>query len=568
MDSFSARRGGVYTEFMPELQNDLVLVLRFRDLAPPIPGHTISEHEKIITAHGYTWWGWWKKQNETIPVSLWSEVLKQARRPEGTVAFLLDSGQRRLYQTTIHGIFFDPGEDFVHAPEDGQFTPAYYYDREAPEKFASWFKLGPIERVDDNALSKYVYERKPHDDLVAVDKADLLGRRVSGPSELLFFGNITYWVLKAAGAGAKPSRQGPLTVKLVEPVAPKEIIAAESNTILHITDIHAAKGKHAFPLYDQAHDANSRTLAEAIYESMLRRKILPGVVIVTGDLTWTGSEAEFENAFQILDALRSTTGLTRQHFVIVPGNHDIQWTPEQKDGIEYKWDAAVTIATEDARRNYEQFFLKWYDTSPNEFLSVGRRYFLAGGPAVDVIGLNSMALQQVENHFAGLGRVTEVAFDRTVAHMGWSSDRRDTKVRILAMHHHLMPVVMRESPHDAKRGFGIALDAGSQIMRALEQKVDLLLHGHQHHPFAGFVNRPDLLSAETSASNGLLVLGGGSCGVADEYLGPIKQRCFNLITLGHDAISNCLFTSPEATDEFRPASQIEAPYGGSWRRVR
>src|SRR3954452_2795798 len=551
---------------MPKSEKDLVLVLRFRDLAPPIPGNTISEHEKIIAAHGYTWWGWWKKQKETIPVALWGEVLKQARRPEGVIAFLLDSGQRYLYQTTIHTIFSDPGELFVHAPEDGTRTPRYYYDRQAPEKFASWFKLGEIQRVDDNTLSKYVYEQRPHDDLVAVDTADLLGRRVSGPGELLFFGNITYWVLTPVGPDAKPSRQTPLTTNLVEPIAPKEIIAAESNTILHITDIHAAKGKHAFPLYNQPHDTNARTLAEAIYDSLLRLKILPGIVIVTGDLTWMGSEAEFENAFQILDALRSTTGLTRQHFVIVPGNHDIQWTPEQRDGVDYKWDGAVTIASDEARRNYEQFFLRWYDTAPNEFLSIGRRYFLAGGPAVDVIGLNSMALQQVENHFAGLGRVTETAFDKTVARMGWNNDRRDTKVRILAMHHHLMPVVMKESPQDAKKGFGGALDAGSQIMRALEHKVDLLVHGHQHHPFAGFVDRPDLLSADASDGSGLLVLGGGSCGVADEHLGPIKQRCFNLLTVDHDAISSSLFTSSEATDEFRAASRIEARYGGSWKR--
>src|SRR5262249_17967356 len=103
-------------------QNDQSLVLRFRDLVRPTPGYTIEEHNKISAVHGYTWWGWWKKQSEDVPLELWGKLQRRTQQ-EPVHVFLLDSGQKKLYQANLLGLHFVPGSELCEAPEQGAKTP-------------------------------------------------------------------------------------------------------------------------------------------------------------------------------------------------------------------------------------------------------------------------------------------------------------------------------------------------------------------------------------------------------------------------------------------------------------
>jgi len=547
---------------MPSPASPIILLLRFRDLSSPIPGHTIQQHSLVIEANGYAWWAWWKKQSEDIPVQLWSDLLRQIARTGPAPVFLVDSGQRRLYRTTLQGIDFDPAGNLKEAPEGGSKTPAYYQSSGSVTRFATWFKIGPISEAQERELNELMYRAAPHDDLVDARGEEFVARRIAGISELLQFGNVTYWVATPATADAKPARSEPISVKIIPPVAPKDIVRAESNRILHLSDLHVAPGKHAFAVGSS--DAHNVSLADALIRA-LKGERLPGLVIVTGDLSWIGSQAEFDGVFACLDSIRSTLGLTRQQFVLIPGNHDLQWTQAQRDGAEYDWTGKVEMAGPAARHNYETFFARWYGVAANKWLSIGRRFFLVGGPSLDVLGLNSSALQQIEGHFAGLGRITEQAFEESADEMGWSGPRA-TAVRFLAVHHHLLPVLVKEAPEEAKRGFGIALDAGNQLLKAVRYGVDLVLHGHQHHPYAGFTHREEIVGEPIRAKKGLLVLGGGSASVINRYLGPINQRSFNLIHLGFEETKVELFSTYDAPDEFKKISELVVRLGEPWRR--
>lgn len=46
------------------------IALRFRDLI----ANTIPEHETVINANRYVWWGWWGKPEENFPVSIIEEL--------------------------------------------------------------------------------------------------------------------------------------------------------------------------------------------------------------------------------------------------------------------------------------------------------------------------------------------------------------------------------------------------------------------------------------------------------------------------------------------------------------
>lgn len=545
---------------------DIVLILRFRDLSPRIAGYTIDEHRKCITKHGYTWWGWWAKQSEPINVQLWSDLAVQIHEHGPARAYLLDSGQQRLYETTIEGVEFETNRLPIPAPEKGEKTPPYYTqplnDKELPA-YPTWFKLGPITDAAETALHGLVWRAEPHDTLASPEKADLVNRVVAGIPELLQFGNITYWVTAPVGPDARPSRAELLHHRVLPPISPTGIIVAANRRILHISDLHVAAGKHAFVIGKG--DAHNVSLAAALHQALMPDR-LPGIVVVTGDLTWTGAAAEFDAAFAVLDELRSFFGLTREQFIVVPGNHDIQWSTDQTLKDAYEHQGKVEVASAEARANYAAFFARWYGTAANEWLSIGRRFFVPSGPTLDILGVNSSALQAVKDTFAGLGRVTEQALLASASELGWRDGRSDAQRRLLAVHHHVLPVYKVESPKELPKGFGLALDAGSQLHHAARFGVDLVLHGHQHHPFAGFAKTEQVAETLPTPGSGVLVLGAGSASVTDDHLGPIHQRSFNLLSLENSHVAADVYTASGGAG-FTLHTTVTSPYGSPWQRI-
>jgi 3',5'-cyclic AMP phosphodiesterase CpdA len=533
-----------------------VLILRFRDLVNPSPGYTIGQHREVITKNGYTWWGWWKKQAEKVPEQLLTAIKADAAKKPAKI-LLLDSGQRKLYRAELLDVLFVPGSDEVPAPEDGVKTPSYY----STVRFAAWFKIQNIQEAPETDLTHLVYADVPHDEFVQVAPDQILGRRIDRISDLLLFGNITYWVAVDATDGAKAV--GPIHVRSPSAISPDSVITASRHLILHITDLHYGD-HHAFPVAGAEHD---HTLAHAVFQALNRKpELLPGIVIVTGDLTWTGSDDEFEEALEGLDSLRSQLGLTRQHFVIIPGNHDLGWKREQKEG---KWTGRYVLATGDSKAPYQRFFKKWYQSDPDEHLRIARRFFVHGGPPLDVVGFNSSSLQQVKGKFQGMGRIPEAHYEEVAQLMRWSpnaGERRPAVRRLVLTHHHLLPVVSLENPTNSERGFGIALDAGHQLRLAAKYGVDLVLHGHQHEPFAGYFRAAQLMGPDGDHKRGALVLGGGSAGVRDEDLGPIKYRCFGLLDVDYDVIRYRLFTTHLDGHSFHEQTSIVSD-GSGWSRT-
>jgi len=534
------------------------VILRFRDVYNQTNGHTVDEHNAIVAAKGSCWWGWWKKQNEEVPL----ELLSTLSRASGLQIFLLDSGRRQLHKVSLLGILVNVDKSPVSSPDAGELTPEYYRANSYP----AWFRLSRIESCDEAELNGLIYEQDVHDDVVPGAKS-LTGTRIASIRELLQFGNVTYWVAASAPAGAPVVEERLLPRRILPPIAPRDVVLCESPWILHISDIHASRAKHFYRIDDS--DAHNTSLAtevfRAVQDSQDRIQGVPGIVVVSGDLTWTGSQAEFELALRILEDIRSTLGLTRRQFVIVPGNHDIQWSSVADD---YRGAADVTVAGDSATENYRRFFFEWYKTPAGPSLSVGTRFFCFGGPTLDVLGLNSSELAQAEGAFAGMGRVTDGAFDAASRDFGWEAKLRPAQVRVLVTHHHVRPVAWVERPGDAARGFGVAIDAAAVVRRAQALGVDVLLHGHQHQPYFGVAN--DALMAEGGADDQrqLLIAGAGSCGVVDHDLGAVRQRSFQLLRAhAGGEVEALLFQQGQDTRRFELASRFSGGRDG-WKRLR
>jgi 3',5'-cyclic AMP phosphodiesterase CpdA len=253
-------------------------------------------------------------------------------------------------------------------------------------------------------------------------------------------------------------------------------------------------------------------LADAISIALDRDNIQIGAVIATGDFSFVGTADEFAEAHTGLSKLTGRLDIAQDQFVLVPGNHDIQWSKKET----YEDGADVELAPEEASKNYREFYSTFYRHDSNATMSMGRRLVLPIGLVLDVCGLNSSSLATGKNFLAGMGRIDEYAFETVATSLGWK-DKSTLTFRLLAIHHHLVHTEDLESPDGYGKGFGIAVDAARIQRKAANFGVHLALHGHRHRAFlwrSGVYRLPE--RAEQSWSLGdVSVVGGGSAGSTD-----------------------------------------------------
>jgi len=511
------------------------MALRFRDLVGP----TIAEHREILARDRHAWWGWWSKPDESIPrrtFALFTETISS----HGVLQiFLADSGSRKLYEAELTRIEPSASDDPIPCPEPN-LTPTYYNK----SQYKAWFEFtGEIKEIDPKVLESWSYDEVDASEFIddstsaqfdkkrVVDIEELLNRRhrtiyFLKPFDVDLDRTIRVELVPAIGP-VRIAPQGDGTV-YVSPVVLRPFttspIIVRSSTVLHVSDLHFDGEHHRFPRQPNRH---GQSLFQLIDDDFTKSKIeAPGVLLVTGDLTWRGLEAEFEHAAEFIDKLCSVFGLGREHLIIVPGNHDIAWAGGGKGDYDPK--SPVADPPERAEAAYRAFFNGVVGFPPNDYLSLGRRYVLGNYTAVDFIGLNSCRLEQ--EHFAGFGFVSSPQLTNAVESMRWRSGDYPVHVRVLAMHHHVAPVSAVEAVESYDTRYSLTLDAGTIVEEALGVNVDLIVHGHMHQPFVTSVARR-IGTGQEARVRSLAIHGAGSAGVKPRWLGHVGQNCYTILRL-------------------------------------
>jgi Icc protein len=153
-------------------------------------------------------------------------------------------------------------------------------------------------------------------------------------------------------------------------------------------------------------------------------EIAPDVVVVTGDLTDMGFRTEYDTAREVLD------GIACERMLVVPGNHD-------------------------ARNVGEIHFEELFGTRDSE-IQLGN---------VRIMGLDSSE-PDLDN-----GRIGRERYRTIEDRFGDPGE-----FKILAIHHHLMPVP------GTGRERNIVYDAGDLLRVLTSAGCDLVLCGHKHVP--------------------------------------------------------------------------------------
>lgn len=528
----------------PEIET---IVLRFRDLVTPAGG-TIDLHRRLAESRdqgaagaggpGTVWWGWWSKSRERIADEALRTVLgriKASTDGDGLLIYLLDSGQRRLYSARLHDIEWERSHERRASP-DPAATPLYYRDQHYPV----WFQLSDLaaEPVEPSVLEGFSY--------VSPSGGDPFdGKRVHSLRELVQQ-EKTLWFLRPFRP-EDPSHEISLlsAARAVPDDFPPEYRQSESRQILWVSDLHyAADGHHGFPIEPSAH---LNPVGPSIGLALTDRGIRPlAGVIVSGDLTWRGEADEYRQAHGFLDWARSFGEIDNDDIVLCPGNHDLVFSGDPADKS-----LPVTETDEESRRAWSDFYRQLHYKGPNEFLSCGRRFLLGGSVAVEVACLNSSLLAQHSGLFQGHGFVGDEQLRDAAIRMGWKSTSPGAPraFRIVVLHHHLLPVTFREEPRLGAL-YSVVLDAEALCRWLARHRVDLVLHGHMHQPFASRLSRPVEVDHPEGDWHSFYVVGMGSTGVRQDHLGEVGKNVFGLLSFEGEGVDVQMHTlSPSTPSE-------------------
>jgi 3',5'-cyclic AMP phosphodiesterase CpdA len=209
--------------------------------------------------------------------------------------------------------------------------------------------------------------------------------------------------------------------------------------IAHLSDIHCGEPK----------------FLEDLMASTIERinAFRPDVAVVTGDLTAAGYEWEFEQAAEWLGRISAPT-------VVVPGNHDSR-------NVGYI--------------HFERLFGERFSRLRTPF--EGERAERLVSTGVTVIGVDSSVPDLDEGH---IGR----------ERYPWIRRQFDepSDVKVLALHHHLVPIP------GTGRERNIITDAGDLLAELSRLDVDLVLAGHKHVPFFWGLNGILICNSSTAAT--------------------------------------------------------------------
>jgi predicted phosphodiesterase len=288
-------------------------------------------------------------------------------------------------------------------------------------------------------------------------------------------------------------------------------------TLLHISDLHFGADHFYKP-------GDGVTLRDALVKD-LRDKVAcqPDCVIISGDLTTHGNKKGLDEATAFVKGLAFDLKLDFDDFVIVPGNHEVDW--EKVEGLKKRTKKTpkdfANRLSEVGLTNYKnRVFRKIYGGHvPDKFLTT--KWSKDG---VFVLGLNSCQFEGPD--YPGVGFVAPEQLDwaKSEFHKEW----KDCTTRIAVLHHHLVPVTHSSfRPDPSKKSVSVTLNAPDILKWLADNGFQIALHGHQHQPFSA----TEVRHSDDDRSFSVVVLGVGSAGA--NRLGWIQRNHYQLIDVSN-----------------------------------
>lgn len=278
--------------------------------------------------------------------------------------------------------------------------------------------------------------------------------------------------------------------------------------ILHLSDLHFTSDTKVEHVW--------RPLFEDLRDQKLLRKIK--FLIVSGDVSSKGAQAEFKLASEFLQVVQHTLKVPREHVVLVPGNHDLDWERPVYDWVPRRDECSAFMTSVDdvsfcrghLRRNERAYPSRFRGFSDFYSAVMGRGFPLApesqalvhccSGYKLKFVGLNSAYM--IDEHFPRRAALCELAVDAALKAV--EKQGGHDHMRIAVWHH---PIGL--------------LSNDAVLERLAKARFRLCLHGHLHDV--------DFHSIRYRYYGGLRALGAGSLSVSATARPESIPQLYNLL---------------------------------------
>jgi 3',5'-cyclic AMP phosphodiesterase CpdA len=492
------------------------IILRFRDLSVP---DTIKRHKDFITNNTKVWWGWWAKPQEKVPLEEFSNLKSLISSNNNIELLLFDSGNKKIYIAKCIDLQYDHTNIRIESPEK-QITPEYYRE----QKYKAWFCFSEIgeEISTDNAnilLKKHSYTYIPNLFEVNNLSSSSFDNKIVFSCNELYEQQQTLWFIREKRNTDKLheihsySNISPLGENVDRGYWP-----LKSNIVLWLSDLHFSNTHHNFI----SQPGENNNLGTRLKKELDNLEIIPCSLVISGDITYKALKEEFDDAYNFIKDMNSIFSLKGNVYSICPGNHDIAFSSSTDEP-----NAQVNTAFEDAKANYVYFFKKVYGYEPNDMLYTIKRFILSDVGPIEFININSCVLQQAEGVFQGMGFVGNDQITRIENELRTTS--KLNPFRILVLHHHLMPVIFKESPENNKM-YEITLDSEAIVQFIVKNNINIVLHGHSHKEFYAEVTR----KINDNNKWKYYIAGLGSTGIITGHASDGRQNMFACLVFDKD----------------------------------
>lgn len=119
-----------------------IIVLRYRDLVTE-SGETIEAHKEILRLYRGCWWGWFKRNDEILPIVEFGAVARSLRALGSSNLLLFDTDLDVFHVCQLTEVAVGPGGTKISSPEPHK-TPEYYNRG----RHSAWFLFSDMQQID------------------------------------------------------------------------------------------------------------------------------------------------------------------------------------------------------------------------------------------------------------------------------------------------------------------------------------------------------------------------------------------------------------------------------------
>lgn len=249
-----------------------------------------------------------------------------------------------------------------------------------------------------------------------------------------------------------------------------------------ISDIHYGRLSRTKEFSVPGEPLQDQTMREEpLRESLISVMREAGVryLFVAGDLTSTGSPQEFYYCEEELLSIAEKAGIPRKNILCSMGNHDIDWEIS-KIGDSYKNDYEDVAKL--VKEKYQSIAAHSSLVKFNKIEKLGE----AGPvPFSGIMKNRDIIVYQLNSGWCCTHDQKYSHGKLTTEQLKWFEKyaekyKGDTRIKIVLMHHHPFKYTYPVPCQDISM-----VEEGSEIMDiAGKNGIDIIIHGHRHHPMA------------------------------------------------------------------------------------